>query len=83
MIEAQILQNLRGGYRQEELEAAFAMVQPADNWKNPIDAIVPDGADLALIEFAIGFFAGGGAVIRPVAGGFRVQAPGYYVMIGA
>jgi hypothetical protein len=73
---------LMGGYTQEELEAAFALVAPKPNWKMPIDAKLPKTlttAEVARIKFAIMFFTGSEAKF----GYGSVKAPGYYAAVGA
>lgn len=79
--------SLLGGYTQEELEAAFALVAPAGNWKLPIKASFPAAStafdDLTKIAFAIEFFTGGKATIKYGNKAFAVTAPGYYASVGA
>ena len=79
--------SLLGGYTQAELEAAFALVAPKDNWKLPINAKLPGKttpAEIDKIAFAIGFFTGGVATFTLVDGiSYAVTAPGYYAAVGA
>lgn len=71
------------GYSRNQLKDAFNKVQNTDNWKNPISALIKT-EDVSIIDAAIGFYAGGGAVYKNCGGGFtRVMAPGYYATIGA
>lgn len=74
---------LLGGYTATELAAAFNMVAPAPNWKAPIAATLPLGANTALIKFAIAFYTGGGATFVRRPGSWSVTAPGYYASVGA
>lgn len=79
-----MIASLRGGYSQEELEAAFSLVRPILNWKLPISAVIPADADLELIEFAIGYFAGSPAIFsKRHDGQILVEAAGYYASVGA
>ena len=82
------------GFTRAELHQAFARVQPADNWKHPIKAVLipmPSEQEIKAIDAAITFYCGGGAKFRVVeraAGAYnrkalRVTAPGYYAVIGA
>ena len=69
-----------------DLDDAFKMVAPKDNWKNPIDATVefasPDTA--ALITEAVIFFTGSTPKFEQVSKfTWRVRAAGYYLTIGA
>jgi hypothetical protein len=77
--------SLRGGYTDEELNAAFKRVQNPDHWKNPCDGIVC-GRDLEVTLFAIEFFTGTTGTVTPLytesaiyEGNrpYRVTAPGY------
>jgi len=68
------------------LEAAFARVRPAENWKMPIDVTIDEVNDeeQAVIAEAIAFYTGSVATFTPVMGfKVRVQAAGYYATIGA
>ena len=78
--------SLLGGYTQEELEAAFALVAPADHWKNPIKASLPASTpalEIKKVAFAIEFFTGGKALVRLSRKTWDVTAPGYYASVGA
>lgn len=84
--------DVEADYTQEQLEAAFKLVQPPGNWKNPIQArVLLDDAGVELTRQAIVHFTGGGAIDfvpanRPTVNGktlYTVTAPGYYVVIGA
>lgn len=79
-------------YTQEQLEAAFKLVQPAENWKNPINAqVYLDDAEKEVIGEAVIYFTGGLAEFVPVPRAkkvngktrYRVIAPGYYRSVGA
>jgi hypothetical protein len=78
--------SLLGGYTQAELEAAFALVAPKDNWKLPINAKLPGKTtprEIDKIAFAIGFFTGGVATFTFDGISYAVTAPGYYAAVGA
>lgn len=72
------------GFTKNELMDAFDLVKPQGNWKEPIDAIIPEEKQ-EIVDSAIGFFTGGGADYCRVTqlGQLRVTAPGYFIMIGA
>jgi hypothetical protein len=80
-----ITHDLRGGYTQEQLEEAFALVKPKPYWKAPINAIVPGDTDLELLEFAIGYFTGGSFTTcsEQRDGTFFITSPGYWDVIGS
>lgn len=74
---------------QIKYEPLFNLVQPKDNWKNPINALV-DPMDLVELNAtkqdlndAIVFYAGGPVTITREGSKLHVTAPGYYVAIGA
>ena len=73
------LEERKGGYTLEELEAAFDAVKNKDHWKEDIDAVVPAEMEHVL-TFAIPWFTGGADFsIRPEGEGrIRVTAPGYW-----
>lgn len=78
------LDNLLGGYSQDELEQAFKLVRPASHWKDPISAKVPADTNLDLLQFAVGYYTGSLAEISKADDGqFLVEADGYYATIGA
>lgn len=80
-----------------ELVEAFALVEPAGNWKNPIDTIVTEadagaltgassGTDgLERVRQAVAFLTGSEAryTESPNAGMWRIKAAGYFAAIGA
>jgi hypothetical protein len=68
-----------------DLEEYFKKVQNKDNWKNPINAFVPekDEIDLEAYKKAITFFTGSVATCTPVGKGTLIVADGYYISIGA
>ena len=70
------------GFSRNQLAEAFEKVQDKKHWKNPIDAIIQK-EDISIVNAAIDFFAGGGAVFSIHHKGTRVTAPGYFVLIGA
>jgi hypothetical protein len=68
---------------QAERVAVFAKIEPAGNWKNPIDAWI-DAGDFADCDQAAVWFTGAGlTIVARKAGRVRVTAPGYYATIGA
>lgn len=70
-------------YSRAELKAAFERVQNAQNWKLPIDTVIPS-KDKEVTEEAIIFFAGCRPYfVRGIKGHLRVQAVGYYAAVGA
>jgi hypothetical protein len=67
----------------------FELVEPKDNWKKPINALV-DPMDLVELGItkqdlsdAVEFFTGAPAVIVREGNKYRVTAPGYYIVVGA
>lgn len=86
------------GLTQEELEAAFALVKPA-NWKDPIEArLYLSDEEVRRLIAAVPYFTGGPVFLLPVAGFdgvykradggvervlYRASAAGYYACIGA
>lgn len=74
------LEEGKGGFTVEELEAAFDAVKDGEHWKNPIDAEV--GADMQdVLDKAIPWFTGTTAAFHQVEGKegmIRVTAPGYF-----
>lgn len=67
-------------------EKAFDMVKDPNNWKNPIRAVVKaDKKMQELIKDAIEFYCGSPCLITEKRDGeyVMVQAPGYYVCVGA
>jgi hypothetical protein len=87
---------MSGGYRQDQLEAAFALVQPTENWKSAISAVIQDverkrvPALKALIRAAVIHFTGSVPTTDSMTGSrpgetdhLLVMAAGYYAAIGA
>jgi hypothetical protein len=78
---------VHAGYTRRELKEAFELVQDTQNWKNPINRMVPtcSGADLNLITSAVVFFAGCVPTFRVdrKTGCTIVKAAGYYAAVGA
>jgi hypothetical protein len=80
----QIIANMGYPYTHEQLSAAFDMVKNPENWKNPINAIVPESADITLITEAIRFFTGSVSKVEPMGdNSVKITALGYYLVIGA
>jgi hypothetical protein len=79
--------DLLGGYTEAELSAAFALVAPKENWKLPIEAVIPKPSpyDAALLKFAVAFYTGGKAKFTGLPSGkaVLVTSPGYYAAVGA
>lgn len=69
-------------YTQEQLEAAFKLVQNKTHWKGPIRTVVLIDTDLDLVQAAVEHFTGTEADTVPVSGynfsGFLVSSPGYW-----
>ncbi len=73
-----------GGYTRDQLTEAFSLVKPAENWKYPISASIPDGTDEKLVTCAIIFFTGSIPDFFTDSDGERyVLASGYYNEIGS
>jgi hypothetical protein len=72
-------------YSRAELKAAFELVENKENWKLPIDAVVPYESKLDQIREAVIFFAGCTPrfTLSPSKGFVRVRAAGYYMAVGA
>jgi hypothetical protein len=73
------------GYSKRQLDAAFALVANAENWKLGIDAVINDSpANRRLVNSAMIFMAGSPAEFIGMPGGkVRVLGDGYYSRIGA
>lgn len=72
-------------YSRAELKAAFEKVRNTDNWKNPINAVIPQ-SDAEITRQAVIFFAGCSpkfTTARVDDGYLRVKAVGYYAAVGA
>lgn len=70
-------------FTQEQLHAAFTLVQNKTNWKNPINATIenPGEEQVACIEEAVIHFTGSIASVNALKNGkIRVRAEGYYAM---
>lgn len=73
----------------DELLPFFQMVENKKNWKNPINRLVSASADRDKISKAVIFFTGSVPIFtalrdeKGVIVKYRVQAAGYYVVIGA
>ena len=74
---------VHAGRTRRQLVEAFELVKPKPHWKGAVDAVVPHGTDLSLVDDAIGFFTGGVASTSPAEGGTRVRSKGYWHHIGA
>lgn len=69
---------------QEELDAAFKLVEPGTHWKDRIDAVVDGPSDLGVIREAVIHFTGSVPRFTTLPDGrVRVQARGYWEAIGA
>lgn len=69
---------------QEELEAAFGLVEPATHWKDRIDAVVDGSTDLAVLSRAVVHFTGSVPRFETLGDGrIRVRAAGYWEAVGA
>lgn len=55
----------------------FDMVAPRDDWRGPINAVVPYEADVAGICAAVEFYTATKATVKDAKGGFRIVAKGY------
>lgn len=71
------------GYTQQQLSDAFDLVKNRENWKLPINALVPSDADKRLIEAACIYFAGSPCEFIKQGKRLRVVAAGYYACIGS
>ena len=74
-----------GKYTYAQLEAAFDLV-PTDpsSWKMPIKGTVPAGSDTDAMSAAISFFCGSWSeFVEQPDGSYTVEAPGYYMSVGA
>lgn len=69
----------------ERMREAFRLVQDRDNWKMPVDAVIPDTPGIReLVSDAVIFFAGCLPEIIPLPDGkIRVTAIGYYNAVGS
>lgn len=75
-------------YSRQKLHDAFSLIQNKDNWKLPINSLLPQDADAQMFREAVIFFAGctpnfsttftksGRKVVR-------IMAKGYYKAVGA
>lgn len=73
------------GYTEAELRLGFNAVKDPENWKFPIRRVFPTLTtdEIAVVEAAVGFYAGGEAFVYGAPEGTIVSAPGYYAVIGA
>lgn len=74
------------GYARAELCDAFDRVKHPDNWKMPIDCVLPgmlSRRDRDVIEAAVIFFAGCEPGFSRWGRDTRVEAVGYYAAVGA
>jgi hypothetical protein len=74
-----------GKYTEAQLKAAFALVpKDPENWKMPVRGFVPEGSDTEAMGAAIAFYCGSPSEFTPQPDGrFAVDAPGYYMCVGA
>lgn len=71
-------------YTQEQLHEAFDLVKDRDNWKMPVDTVIPYGSDTDVITSAVIHFTGSvPSFITLNDGSLRVYAAGYYACIGS
>ncbi|WP_162814998.1 hypothetical protein [Erythrobacter aureus] len=71
------------GFTRNQLSEAFEKVRDPNNWKHPIDKVMPADLDQNLTSAAVAFFAGSETAFEQVPEGVRVTAAGYYADIGA
>ena len=68
----------------QQLHDAFDKVKNVTNWKLPVDEYVPNDQNVWLIKEAVAWFTGSYPTVTEVSGRtVRVQAPGYYNVIGS
>ena len=74
------MENTGTPYTQAELKEAFELVQNAQHWKGPIEAVIPiEKRDV--VEAAIPFYTATNAIFRPIQNNparIYVEAPGYW-----
>jgi hypothetical protein len=72
---------LYGGYTHEQLHESFNLVTAdMEDWKMPIDVVLPAGTDTRLVDYAITYFTGSVAtIIHEESGNVRIAAEGYYM----
>lgn len=64
-------------FSREELQTTFDLVCDQDDWRAPIETIVPSQVDFARVIHAIEFFTATTPTFTPCSGGVRVTAKGY------
>lgn len=76
---------VHGDYTRKQLTMAFDRVKNADNWKMPIDKTLKlNPAEVEAVRHAVVFYAGCVPTFTAKVGeGYRVQAVGYYMAVGA
>jgi hypothetical protein len=72
------------GYRVGDLRRAFNKLHDRQNWKNPIDAVIPSH-EFALCDAATCFMTSGAlSIVEHLEdGNVRVQSAGYYANVGS
>lgn len=66
-------------YSEQQLKEAFELVQPTTHWKDRIDTIVSADQDIALICYAVGYYAYIPAEAKEMPNGdIRITAAGYW-----
>lgn len=66
------------------MHAAFDLVKNPENWKYPVDAVIPGDSDTDLIANAVIFFTGSPPTFTHNPDGtLSVFAAGYYSAIGS
>lgn len=67
-------------YSQKQLSDAFDLVKNKKDWKNPINAVIPEDK-VVVAQAAISYFAYGMFTVSMVGKGkVRIMAPGYYAV---
>lgn len=80
----QAIERLLGGYTEDQLQAAFKLVQPVTHWKDRICAVVP-ATERAVVSYAIEFYTSTRATFQEIrdettgvpTGNLLVTADGY------
>lgn len=73
------------GFTRRALQEAFNRVSNKENWKFPINTVLPletPVAELNTISAAVIFFTGSVATIKRAPNGVHVTADGYYLAVG-
>ena len=73
-------------YSDEQMKQAFDLVKDKEHWKNPIKVTLPfttSEETLDIIFEAVVYYTGSMAEIYKVKKGYRVEAIGYFMAVGA